>query len=239
VRNARISRGGSRWVGQSNDKVLSTRFSEISRDLVKLFLENGNIELRAGSGRAKGGVHWKVDGHVEYYCPGCSTGVEKMTVFLRAVCRREVAEEGDNVWCYLEVLECFFHSCAGHEINNGIAELLTVPGKSEFMESVRKEALLKWIEEEMPTAACNVRDRKVTRIHLPEDDNFVDARYQWRIDRKKNVPVSVPKGKLAQSLGWNLYRVLLRERNMVGGFTRHIAVSHLHRHQGAQVKVGG
>jgi hypothetical protein len=66
----------------------------------------------------------------------------------------------------------------------------------------------------------------------------VDARYQWRIDRKKNVPVSVPEGKLAQLLVWNLYRVL-RERNMVGGFTRHIAVSHLCRHQGARVKVGG
>jgi hypothetical protein len=220
------------------------RYQEISESLKKHFKVNGNIELfhikgdKNPAGAAK--VRWQAKKYVTYFCETCY--IRSKMNELNAVVRAELKEErkGENVRCYFDILECFFHSCTlynldGEEIlENSEAVILQVEG-SVFMDEVRKCALDEWVKD-LPKYKESEGDGPVTRITLNSKEPQ-DVRYQWRIQNPSDVPLSIDSGKLAQLLSWDLWRIL-KERNMVEGFTRHIPVSYAVKRKGGKVKAG-
>jgi hypothetical protein len=91
------------------------RYQEISEALKKHFKVHGNIELfyikgdRNPAGAAK--ARWQAKKYDTYFCETCY--MRSNMNDLIAVVHVELKEEmkGENVRCYFDVLECFFHSC--------------------------------------------------------------------------------------------------------------------------------
>jgi hypothetical protein len=153
----------------------------------KHFKVDGNIELfyikgdRNSAGAAK--VRRQAKKYVTYFCETCYMS-SKMNDLI-AVVRVELKEEmkGENVQCYFDVLECFFHSCTlcnmeGEAmVDNSEAVILQVLEGIVFMDEVRKCALDKWVKE-LPKHKESHGDGPVTRILLNGKEPQ-DARYQW------------------------------------------------------------
>lgn len=237
--------GSTVWMNKDYHKIgRAKRYHEISDALMLLFKANANMELfyvkedknPAGASKAR----WEANKHVTYFCEACYNGSKKKDLI--AVVRVELKEEmeGENIRCFFQILECFFHSCKcyksrGEEkFDNSEVQLLKVEG-SVFMDQVRKGAFENWIKE-LRKIKTSTGNGPVTRITLNSKEPH-DARYQWRIQKASDVPPTIDKGKLAQILAWDLFRVL-KERNMVDGFTRHIPVSYAVKRKGGKVKPG-
>jgi hypothetical protein len=77
----------------------------------------------------------------------------------------------------------------------------------------------------------------VNRIHLGAQRKIVDARYQCKVETVRDMPPTINQSELVQLLTWNLWRVI-RERNMVAGFTRYIAMEQEVKRRGKELVAG-
>jgi hypothetical protein len=112
-------------------------------------------------------------------------------------------------------------------IKNGAVEILKKgeENKFEVINKMRNKALQGWISDGMERVIGDVKNAgevPVNRIHLGARRKIVDARYQCKVETVRDMPQTINQSELVQLLTWNLWRVM-RERNMVAGFTRYIA----------------
>jgi hypothetical protein len=237
--------GKTVWMKEAYHRVgRAQRYHEISDALKRVFKGNGNTDLfyikedKNPAGAAK--VRWEAKKHATYYCEPCYHGSGKKDLI--AVVRVELKEEvkGENVRCYFDIMECFLHSCKlykkeGKEmVDNREAVVLKAEG-SVFMDEVRNLAFDKW-RKELGKIKPGTGDGAVSNIKCRSNQTG-SGWYQWRIQKPSDVPPSIDTGKLAQLLAWDLWRIL-KERNMVDGFTRHIPVSYAVKRKGGKVKIG-